>query len=264
MKFKKIIFPLIAALTLVGCNEKKSSENLSSNEPATSIIDSSNNSSSSSDIEVDPLANGSVGGSLIEIGVGEELLVNSTFNCVFVPSDCENKALRAVYDEDLITLTFQENVDGHFSIKTKDKAGSCVLKLYSVELDCLVYRNKITVSKMVDDEKIEDFLFNSDIWKTRPETISIAGKYDLSFISNAPLTAVLKGSDYEEETRATLELTYKSMRRNNEFLFYVFDTTLDSESSSTNRKFKEILVSVTGYSIYVYDNQGLLNIFYQL
>ena len=264
MNFKKIIFPLIAALTLVGCNEKKSSENFSSNEPSISVPDSSNNSSSEPEIEVEPLASGSVGGSLIEIGVGEQLLVNSTFTCVFVPSDCENKALRAVYDENLITVTFQENVDGHFSIRTKDKAGSCVLKLYSVELDCLVYRNKVTVKEAVDDEKIEDYLFNTDTWKTKPETISIAGKFDLSFISNAPLTCVLKGSDMEEETRATLELTYRSMRRNNEFLFYVFDTTLDTESSSTNRKFREMLVSVTGYSIYVYDNQGLINIFYQL
>ena len=89
----------------------------------------------------------------------------------------------------LFTLTFQENVDGHFSIRTKDKAGSCVLKLYSVELDCLVYRNKVTVKKAIEEEDIEQYLFDADTWKTRPETISIAGKFDLSFISNAPLTS---------------------------------------------------------------------------
>lgn len=261
MNFKKLVLPFIAALMLVGCNEVKPSTSVQlSSEPTSSVT----SSSSQEDIVVEPLSNGSVGGSLIEIGVGEQLLVNSTFNCVFVPADGENKALRAVYDESLFTLTFQENVDGHFSIRTKDKAGSCVLKLYSVELDCLVYRNKVTVKKAIEEEDIEQYLFDADTWKTRPETISIAGKFDLSFISNAPLTAVLKGSDSEEETRATLELTYKSMRRNNEFLFYVFDTTLDQDSSSTSRKFREMLVSVTGYSIYVYDSQGLINIFYQL
>ena len=262
MKFKTFIIPLLAMM-LGACGSNNSNENSAN---LSSINESSFVSSGDTNTSwepVEPLATGSVSGSLIEIVVGEHLLVDDEYQCSFVPSDCENKTMRAVYDEDIINVTFQPNVPTTFVVHAL-KPGHAVLKLYSEELDCLVFRNDIVVDEEIGESKIEQYLFNTRKgWVTNPDIASMMGSYKMDFISNAPLTCVMQGEDYEEKTRATLELTYKTMRRNNEFLFYVFDTTLVEDSSTTNKKFREMLVSVTGYSIYAYDNQGLINIFYK-
>ena len=263
MKLKSFIIPLVAIMMLGACNGTNKSGEVNGSEPNSSENISSEDSGGTSWEPVEGLATGSVSGSLIEVMVGEHLLVDDEYQCSFIPSDCENKAMTAVYDEDIINVTFQPNVPTTFTIHALKK-GHTVLKLYSTELDCLVFRNDIIIDEEVGIDKIEGYLFNTRKgWVTNPEIASMMGSYRMDFISNAPLTAVMVGSDYEEETRATLELTYKTMRRNNEFLFYVFDTSLVDDQSSTNKKFREMLVSVTGYSIYAYDNQGLINIFYK-
>ena len=172
--------------------------------------------------------------------------------------------MRAEYDESIIQVTFNENSDTVFKVKAL-KAGATLLKFYSIELDCLVYRDVIRTDNMVPQAEIEDYLFFAcDTWKTSPLTIGLAGQFRLTFTSNAPLTMVLSGGDeLEANTRAVIELKYKTMRKNYDFLFYVFEATLDTERSSTNRKFDEILVTCTGNSIYVYDDDGLINIFYK-
>ena len=267
MKLKSFIIPLLAMAVLGGCNNTPANSNSNGANVSVDLSNdlSGNNSSEEAWTPVETLASGSVSGSLIEIMVGEHLLVEDDYLCSFSPSDCENKKMTAVYDDSIISLKFQENVPTTFTISCKKK-GHTVLKLYSEELDCLVFRSDIVVDEEIGLDKIENYLFNTRKgWKTNPEVAAMMGTYKMDFISNAPLTCVMTGSDFEEDnTRATLELTFKAYRRNNEFLFYVFDTTLDTDSSNTNKKFREMLVSVTGYSIYAYDNQGLINIFYKV
>ena len=273
MKLKNLIAPLLTALMLVGCGgntksiEEGSADIISSMEPAPT---SSEKTSEEPKPDVTPLASGSVGGSLLEIYVaGEELYPEATFNCTFSPSDCEDKHMRAEYDDSIITVTFNANSPTDFTIETKavTKKSYTVLKLYSLDpmLDCLVYRSLITVTPVVPKAEIENYMFfATESWRTDPGTASIAGNYKMEFISNSPLTMVMSGADEDTNRfKATVELTYKSMRRNYEFMFYVFTTKLLKDESVTERKFDEILVSITGYSIYVYDEDGLMNIFYQ-
>lgn len=264
MKFKKLIMPLIAIMMLGACQPKADSSNnnlSSSGEPTSSI----NNSSSEDPFkDVESLHTGSVGGSLVELSVGEHLQVNQTYTCSFVPADVESKKMRAVYDESMIEFAFVANSETNFTIKAL-KAGAFVLKLYAEEIESIVYREVIRIDEMIKRDEIENYLFNvADSWKTSPLTLGLAGQFKLVFTLDNPLTLVMTGGDeLEEKTRAVITLEYKSLRKNYDFMFYVFKATLDTERSSTNRKFDEVLVTCTGNSIYMYDNEGLINIFYK-
>ena len=157
MKFKKILIPLITMFMLGGCvSNNSSSTELSSETPVSSESTSIETSSSSSQQTITPIAAGSVGGSLIEIDAGDYLLVDSTYTCSFSPSDCEDKQMTAEYDTSIIKVEFMENSKTVFKI-TALKEGSTYLMLRSVELDCLVFRQKVTCKNEIAQKEIEDF-----------------------------------------------------------------------------------------------------------
>ena len=263
--------PLLASSMLVACGSTPTSSEepvLTSSEPTSSetIISSSSSKEEDPYKDLVTVHSGAIGGSLVEIVAREHLFVNSEFVCTFSPSDCEDKHMRAEYDEDLFTLTFDPNVPTKFTLATKGVKGSCILRLYSLDpgLDCLVFRDVIYVDPVIPKTEIAQYLFSGvDSWATNPET-ALMGQYKMDFISNDPLQIVVSGKDEDLETlKATLELSYKSMRRNYEFLFYVFEIKVIKDDSKYQRHYDEALVTVTGNSIYLYDEDGLLNIFYQ-
>lgn len=250
---------------LGGCvSNNSSSTELSSETPVSSESTSIETSSSSSQQTITPIAAGSVGGSLIEIDAGDYLLVDSTYTCSFSPSDCEDKQMTAEYDTSIIKVEFMENSKTVFKI-TALKEGSTYLMLRSVELDCLVFRQKVTCKNEIAQKEIEDFVFSStDKWLTKPETKSLAGSYKLVVTQTEPLECTMEGaSDLNENVRAIFTATYKQVSRINEFMFYQFTLECDFDKTTASYYPKLMFVSMTGCNILIYDNEGILiNMFY--
>lgn len=284
MKIKNLLVPVIAAIMLCGCKTTTDQSSIVSSadpsessivETSSSLIESSSMSisessvtssvtpsSSSSKAEplvVDPISSGSASGSLVEISVGRILTVGDVYTCSFVPSDFINPSIYIVSTVDGILETSQRVAGANtFTIKPL-KAGQTILKIYTVEDDCLVYRDVITCADPLTYEEALDAVFETyDIW----ESSGLLGEYRLTFLTTVPkLSGRVRGTDNYEYTDIRFDCNYVDKEKLYDFSFYCFEMQLDLDNSQTQRKFTYVDISVTADCIYIYYDEGLFEMF---
>lgn len=202
---------------------------------------------------------GSCGGCLIDFMIGSYIEPSCTYNCTFdfepiIINGEQSKEYTVMSDDRAIAQVSHEEGSGTFTIKGIT-VGDAIIQARNaadeVVLQFVVHvRRSYTLGELI-----------SKLYKTDVYYAMVFGNYLISFTEQDPLKGVMTGADDVETTNIIFNLKDPVPDKMDDFNVYRFKISVDAENSSSQRDYTYLYVTTTADRLFVYDINGIIDIF---